>query len=1023
MLFFGGISKKMNSSVFSFILILLHHLISFGRSDDISFSICWVAKDNVLERQNGNIWLNETSVKSIDRAGKLTSLTVYPAVETKLTLQYGGSVQAWTFRINPSTRFTKIRGQQQPEKKPTSFTKSTLDVMSSDEVFACEHGTIFFYQDEHFFIAIGHTRRLPVKLESRTTSSLIVSWVENGRAVGSSHTVTLYHTELGSYQTLSTDTSTDSNYHFTALHSCSPYVACVDIAGSQSSTCLSTITDPDFPRDFKVSSWNSRSLSLSWDFPENRKFSLFLVTAFFLNGTNHISKKVSLWHKEDNFVFTLSDLEPCSRVTFGLQAVCQAGMESRFSKMVRNDGNSVHSSIQALRQTAFGSDNYTLSWQVRNSSSISMFRVYHQGALQGTTLLTDYTVGGLQPCQRYQTKVEALCGDSVIMRPHSVSELRYHSNDSTVQWISSTMSQRAVAFLYELSLENGPTIKSSRVSNTELHLTGLEEGKNYVLDVWEECDGQWESERSQLCFVGTNSSAGLLLRAAESALHLDLEIDISSMGLTMVLPWSLPEDLQDNVSEPRAKMGEIVKDKVQDLLKDFRLPARVELITFEPADEPDKTEVLFMSFDASKTDEDVPLSVEDQLDYVHSLNTTNFTVSDGAIHWDGPDLCASSKHALCPPKSLCINTLGSYKCVCRHGYYDVSSLIKPRAVSSPHCNEKGLFSQCLDKLVSGGIAKPYLTSHLGGTVDVKLNDGRCTMEESEMFYYFSTSRKSSECGTERRVNKTHIEYQNTVAVFLNKEHTISRRDLKVVWKCVYPRHYVRNAHVGVDMKWLSSLSLVEFNSSLELGLTMSLFTDLTYTDSYRDAISLEPEDTLFLQVALQTHNSFASDVLLQVDSCWATESTDPQDDVQGLLLQDGCPVDHTLHWLSVNGAAQQSRFSVQVFTMPQRLPIYIHCLANICGHDENCEKNCTGEQRRKRSASQVDRMGKRAAVVSAGPLLINKKLKTGVAPSSWAEHRTVIFIVAGSIGFLGVTVLSVSAAKAIMTYYERLRLQ
>lgn len=86
---------------------------------------------------------------------------------------------------------------------------------------------------------------------------------------------------------------------------------------------------------------------------------------------------------------------------------------------------------------------------------------------------------------------------------------------------------------------------------------------------------------------------------------------------------------------------------------------------------------------------------------------------------------------------------------------------------------------------------------------------------------------------------------------------------------------------------ISSVSLVEFNSSLQLGLTMTLYTDESYTSSYRDVINLGLEDTLFLQVALQTNNSFASDVLLQVDSCWATESTNPQDAVQGVLLKDG----------------------------------------------------------------------------------------------------------------------------------------
>ncbi|XP_074554894.1 uncharacterized protein LOC141810930 [Halichoeres trimaculatus] len=1029
MLYIARVLNEMSSSKFTLIFFILVPLfISFGHGDDISFSICWMGKDDVLERQNGNIWLNNTSVKHTYKVGKITSLTVSPAVETKLTLQYGGFVQAWTFRITPSIRFTQIKGMQEPTETPTTSTKEFLETMNADDVFACESGTVFFHQDEDFFLAIGHTLRHPVKLESRTPSSLLVSWVENSQAVGNSHTVTLYHTEQGSYKALSMSATTNNNYHFTALHSCSSYIACVEIADTHSLTCLSTITDPDVPRDFKVSSMNSRRISLSWKCPKNCKYSLFLLTAFFLNGTDHVTEEMIWWHKKDNFVFTLSNLEPCRRVKFGLQTVCQAGTESRYSEMVLNDGNSAYSSIEALRQTSFGPENYTLSWQVKNTSSISKFRVYHQGVLQGSTLLTNYTIEELQPCQQYQAKVEALCGDSVIMStktvithtgPYGVSELRYRSNNSTAQWISSTLNQQT-AFLYELSLENGPTIQTSRVTDTELQLSGLKEGKSYVLDVWEECEGNWESVRSRLCFEGANSSSGILVRAAESALDPDVQVDFSGMGLTMVLPWSLPEDLPDP-SEPRAKMEEIFKDRLELLLKNFSQPVRIEIATIEPADESNETEVLFMSFDASKT-EDVPLSVEDQLDYIRSISAENISVSEGVIHWEGPDLCASSKNTLCPRNSQCINTLGSYMCVCQHGYYDVSSVIKPAAVSSLHCSEKGLFSQCMEKLLTGGIAKRYLTAHLGGKVDVQLNDGRCTVEESDMFYYFQTSRRPSECGTERRVNKTHIEYRNTLAVSLTKEQIISRRDLKVVWKCVYPRHYIRNAQVGVDMEWLTSLSLVEFNSSVQLGLTMSLFTDLSYTNYYTDTISLEPEDTLFFQVSLQTNNSFAPDVLLQVDSCWATESNDPQDTVQGLLIQDGCPVDHTLHWLSVNGAAQQSRFSVQMFSMPQRLPIYIHCLTNICGHEEDCTKNCISQQRPKRSARQVDRTG-RAAVVSVGPLLITKRLKSGVTPPYWAEHMTMIFIVAGSIGFLLITVLSVSATKAIMIYYEKLRLQ
>ncbi|XP_069013070.1 ZP domain-containing protein-like [Embiotoca jacksoni] len=187
-------------------------------------------------------------------------------------------------------------------------------------------------------------------------------------------------------------------------------------------------------------------------------------------------------------------------------------------------------------------------------------------------------------------------------------------------------------------------------------------------------------------------------------------------------------------------------------------------------------------------------------------------------------------------------------------------------------------------------------------------------------------------------------------------------------------------------------------------------------------VTLGIEDTLFFQVALQTNRSFASDVLLQVESCWATESVDPQDAVQGVLLQESCPADNTFQWLSANGLAQTTRFSIQMFHMPKELPLYFHCLANICGHDEDCTKNCNSQQRNKRSESQMDRKQKRAAVVSAGPLLVNMSAKS-FRPSYWAEHVTMISIVAGSIGFLLLTVLSVSATKAVMTYYEQLRLQ
>lgn len=96
--------------------------------------------------------------------------------------------------------------------------------------------------------------------------------------------------------------------------------------------------------------------------------------------------------------------------------------------------------------------------------------------------------------------------------PGGVSELRYRSSDSTALWAPSISGQQDVVYLYQLSLESGSAVESSRVSDSELPLPGLEAGKPYILDVWEECHGLWESEPSRLYFKGANLTSGVDVR-------------------------------------------------------------------------------------------------------------------------------------------------------------------------------------------------------------------------------------------------------------------------------------------------------------------------------------------------------------------------------------------------------------------------------------------------------------------------------------------------------------------------------
>lgn len=115
---------------------------------------------------------------------------------------------------------------------------------------------------------------------------------------------------------------------------------CVFITYNDTSLTLVSPSDPDIPQSFQVKSWNRTTISLVWAPPENRKYSIFLITAFYLNGTGDVIEEAHSWHTDDSLAFGMSDLHPCTRVRFGLQTVCETGMESQYSEMVYNDGNS-----------------------------------------------------------------------------------------------------------------------------------------------------------------------------------------------------------------------------------------------------------------------------------------------------------------------------------------------------------------------------------------------------------------------------------------------------------------------------------------------------------------------------------------------------------------------------------------------------------------------------------------------------------------------------------------------------------
>lgn len=74
--------------------------------------------------------------------------------------------------------------------------------------------------------------------------------------------------------------------------------------------------------------------------------------------------------------------------------------------------------------------------------------------------------------------------------------------------------------------------------------------------------------------------------------------------------------------------------KLEKLMENLSPSIDIEVTSFEPAEEPGKTAISFVSFDSEDNDY-MPLLADEQLDYVKSLGRSDLTVKDQVIYWEG----------------------------------------------------------------------------------------------------------------------------------------------------------------------------------------------------------------------------------------------------------------------------------------------------------------------------------------------------------------------------------------------------
>ncbi|CAM5155677.1 unnamed protein product [Natator depressus] len=183
-----------------------------------------------------------------------------------------------------------------------------------------------------------------------------------------------------------------------------------------------------------------------------------------------------------------------------------------------------------------------------------------------------------------------------------------------------------------------------------------------------------------------------------------------------------------------------------------------------------------------------------------------------------------------------------------------------------------------------------------------------------------------------------------------------------------------------------------------LMLELRIATEQNYGSYYADQdypVVKVLRDPIYVEVRILQRTD--PDLVLVLHDCWATPSTNPQQQLQWPILVDGCPYtgDNYRTQLVPVGAASglqfpshHQRFIVRTFTFvesaSQRVltgPVYLHCSASVCQPSrlEPCTLSCPAGARGRRSSEQHLQDGL-SHITSQGPVfLLQARLKREVS--------------------------------------------
>ncbi|XP_069812064.1 zona pellucida sperm-binding protein 4-like [Dendropsophus ebraccatus] len=375
---------------------------------------------------------------------------------------------------------------------------------------------------------------------------------------------------------------------------------------------------------------------------------------------------------------------------------------------------------------------------------------------------------------------------------------------------------------------------------------------------------------------------------------------------------------------------------------------------------------------------------EEHGDYVMTLIMEG--IKDGLVEHHKKDLKCPSLQALDVPNPRdCAAIQRSDRLLCANSSVprdvceQLGCCFSPGDLSQCYYGNK-LTTQCTDGQVlitlSKDLTRPSLILESASVLGV--DSSSClamTTSKSPAFIKFQFPLS---CGGSLASDDA-IVYENTIQAAMDVGSSSTRdRTMRLTVRCSFSQ----TDNVPLQVEVLTLPPPLSVSASGPLTLEMRIARDEDYMSYYMDneyPVTKFLQDPLYLEVQILRRTD--QGLILMLDNCWATPSSDPTQQVQWPILLNGCPFagDNYVTRQLVVGTpsplesfrSHQQYLVVSTFTFVDPNDhnslgglVYFHCSASVCvpSATESCRTSCA--QRKKRATKQSNEQ----ITVSKGPI-------------------------------------------------------